>query len=70
MSLEDEVRDHLDLPLLTHFVIVAAGVNDEGEKLTRLITSDEMPLWQAHGLLSSEAAATTPQPYWSEECDE
>lgn len=53
-------------PIITHYVVVAASIADDGEVETHLITSPDLPMWQAHGLLSFEAAHTTPQPAWAQ----
>lgn len=53
-------------PMVTHYVVVAAVIDQDGEPETHTITSPGLPLWMAHGLLSYEAAATTPQPAWAD----
>lgn len=50
--------------IVTHYVVVAAGITDDGDEYTTSITSPGLPLWMTHGLLSYEAAATVPQPIY------
>lgn len=66
-ALQDAITAVAGRPLVTHYVVVAATVDDGGEVETHLITSPNLPMWQAHGLLSFEAAHTTPQPAWATE---
>lgn len=54
-----------DAAFVTQYVVVAAVTHPNGEDSTHLITSPNLPLWQTHGLLSYEAAATAPQPTWT-----
>ena len=49
---------------VTHYAAVVAAVMEDGTEITHLVTSPGLPLWMAHGLLSYEAAASTPQPNW------
>lgn len=51
-------------PVVTHYVLVAATLDGEGDVETHLITSPGLPLWQTHGLLSYEASYTSPQRAW------
>lgn len=53
--------------LVTAWVTVAAVVADDGGEYLHTITSPGLPLWQRHGLLSTEAAASTNQPEWTYE---
>ena len=51
--------------LVTAWVTVAAVVADNGDQHIHTITSPGLPLWQRHGLLSTEAVASTNQPEWT-----
>lgn len=55
--------------LVTAWVTVAAVIADNGDQHIHTITSPGLPLWQRHGLLSTEAAASTNQPEWTIEGD-
>lgn len=70
-ALHDALKDLMEVDFVTHFVIVAAGATAEDEG-TYLIKSPGLPNWQAHGMLSYEAAAMAPQPIWSydHDCEE
>ena len=60
----DALAAAIDVPFVTHYAAVVAAVMDDGTEITHLVTSPGLPLWMAHGLLSYEAAASTPQPNW------
>ena len=60
----DAIRAKIGAAFVTRYVTVACIVEESGEEGTTLLTSSDLPLWMAHGLLSYEAAATTPQPFY------
>lgn len=62
--LGDAIAARIDAPLVTHYVVVAAVIEDDGGEITAMIPSPGLPLWMQHGLLSYEAAATVPQPFY------
>lgn len=69
-ALQDVIAKISDEHLITHYVVVAAGITDQGDAFTTTITSPGLPLWQKHGLLSYEATATQAQPEWTTYDDE
>ena len=58
----DAIAQAADGAFVTHYVVVAALIDEDGEPLTYTMTSPGLPLWMRHGLLSYEAAAAIPQP--------
>lgn len=66
----DAIAAHLEEPIVTHYVVVAAVINTEGVEQTALIPSPGLPLWMQHGLLAYEAAASIPQPIYQMSEDE
>ena len=69
-ALSDAIRAVAGGSIVTHYVVVAAVIDEDGDGPTHTITSPGLPLWMTHGLLSYEAAATTPQPPWAYQEDE
>ncbi len=66
-ELADVIGKVAGASMVTHYVVVAAVLDSDGDETTHLITSPGLPLWQAHGLLSFEAAATNPPPVWTDD---
>ncbi len=64
-ELADVIGKVAGASMVTHYVVVVAVIDSDGDETTHLITSPGLPLWQAHGLLSFEAAGTIPQPVWA-----
>ena len=60
----DAIREHIGAAFVTRYVVVASVVEESGEEGTVLLTSPDLPQWMAHGLLSYEAHATIPQPFY------
>lgn len=66
----DAIRDKIGAAFVTRYVVVASVVEESGEEGTVLLTSPDLPQWMAHGLLSYEAHATIPQPFYEYAEDE
>ena len=68
-ALADAIAKVTGVDFVTHYVVVAATASAD-EEGTHMVTSPGLPLWQAHGLLSFEAHATVPQPFYAEDEDD
>lgn len=66
----DAIADAAEVSFVTHYVVVAATVDPDGNSGTHLIPSPGLPLWMQHGLLAYEAAASIPQPFYQKFDDE
>lgn len=64
-GLADAISKVADGGMVTHYVVVAAVVAEDGDSQVHSIVSPGLPYWMRHGLLSAEASATAPQPYWT-----
>ena len=60
----DAIAERMEAPMVTHYVVVAALIDENGTETTACIPSPGLPLWMQHGLLAYEAAASVPQPIY------
>lgn len=65
VALQNAISAIADDGLVTHYVVVANIINNDGEDEFHTMTSPGMPQWQRHGMLSYEASAQEPQPNWT-----
>lgn len=64
-ALHNAISAVADGEFVTHYVVVAATITEDGETAVHSICTPGMPNWQRHGLLSYEASATESQPNWT-----
>ena len=71
-ALEGAIHTCTNASIVTHYVLVASVIHDDGGERVYTITAPGQHQWQTHGLLAYEASAQLPQPEWTidEEDDE
>ena len=71
-ALEAAIRTCTNSAIITHYVLVASVIHNDGGERVYTITAPGQHQWQTHGLLAYEASAQLPQPEWTidEEDDE
>lgn len=69
-DLTNEIAKALGVPIVTHYVVVANCIGEDGDQQVHDLSSPGMLYWQKYGLLGSSASSYEGQPLWSVEEDE
>lgn len=69
-DLTDEIAKALGVPIVTHYMVVANCITDDGDQQVHETSSPGMLHWQKYGLLGQALSTYEGQPLWSVEEDE
>lgn len=63
--LADAIGTACEWMMVTHYVVCAAVIADDGEPVTVMLSSPGLPNWQKYGLMTYCAGSIAAQPTWT-----